>query len=98
MLESNYQAGLIKRIKRMFKGCIVVKLDPNYIQGFPDLLVLYGRQWAVLEVKTSADAPFQPNQEYYLELLDEMSMSAVIYPENEKVVLDELRIAFSVGW
>jgi hypothetical protein len=98
MRERDYQAGLIKRIKRRFPGCVVVKNDPNYIQGFPDLLLLFGHQWAVLEVKPSIDAPYQPNQEYHLRLLGEMSIAAMICPENEEEVLDELQLTFTAGW
>ena len=43
MLESKFQANLKKKIKAMFKGCIILKVDPNDIQGIPDLLVLYKR-------------------------------------------------------
>ena len=88
--ESEYQAGLIKRIKEEFPGCIVVKNDPNYIQGFPDLTVLYKSNWALLEVKRGKASSRRPNQEYYVEKADAMSIGRFIYPENEKEVLDEL--------
>ena len=39
-LESKYQKELIRKLQDIFKGCIVVKNDPNYIQGIPDLLIL----------------------------------------------------------
>ena len=38
-LESGFQDGLIQRLKNMFPGCMVFKMDQ--IQGLPDLLVLY---------------------------------------------------------
>lgn len=95
MLESKYQAGLIIRIRKRFPGCVILKLDTSYMQGVPDLLVLYGKAWAVLEVKTSVDSPEQPNQRYYVQQMDEMSFGAFIYPENEEEVLDALQQAFS---
>lgn len=96
VLESKYQAELIKKLKRMFPGCIVLKNDPNYIQGFPDLTVMFERHWAVLEVKRSASAPLRPNQEHYVEQASRMSFGAVIYPENEQEVLSALsRVFFS---
>lgn len=33
MLESEFQNKLIQELKRMFKGCIVTKLDASHIQG-----------------------------------------------------------------
>lgn len=92
-LERDFQAKLIKELKVMFKGCIIVKNDPNYIQGIPDLLILYNDRWAALEVKKSATAHHQPNQEYYIDLMDQMSFAAFIYPENKEEILYELQQA-----
>ena len=90
-LERDFQAKLIKEIKQIFKGCIVMKNDSSYIQGIPDLLILYRDKWAALEVKKSATAHHQPTQEYYVELMDEMSYASFIYPENKEEVLYELQ-------
>lgn len=92
-LERDYQAKLIKKIKDQFPGCIVMKNDSSYIQGIPDLLVLYRDKWASLEVKRSATASHRPNQEYYVDLMDGMSFSRFISPENEKEVLHEMEQA-----
>ena len=94
MLESTFQSKLIKELKSMFPGCIVTKNDPNYIQGFPDLTVLYKNKWATLEVKRSSTANIQPNQRHYVEQMDEMSFARFICPENKEEVLHELQQAF----
>lgn len=93
-LESRYQAKLIRKLKDLFPGCMVFKMDPNYIQGIPDLLVLYEDQWAMLEVKRSEDEPRRPNQDYYVGKLNKMSFSSFIFPENEEEVLDDLELTF----
>ena len=90
-LERDFQARLIKELKQIFKGCIIMKNDSSYIQGIPDLLILYNDRWAALEVKKSATASHRPNQEYYVELMDEMSYASFIYPENKEEVLYELQ-------
>lgn len=97
MLESKYQAQLIRRLKRLLRGCIIIKNDTSYMQGLPDLLILYGDRWAMLEVKSDADAPEQPNQNYYIDLLDGMSFAAFIFPENEEDVLYELQHALGIN-
>lgn len=93
-LERDFQAKLIKELKEMFPGSMVLKNDSSYIQGIPDLLVLYKDRWATLECKKSSTSHKQPNQEYYVSRMDEMSFSRFISPENKMEVLDELRETF----
>lgn len=90
MLESKFQASLIKELKSKFPECIIMKQDANYIQGIPDLLILYKDKWAMLECKKSANASLQPNQKYYIDKTNEMSFSRIIYPENKEEVFSEL--------
>lgn len=94
MLESKFQADLKKELQTRFPGCIVTKLDSSYIQGIPDLLVLYKDKWATLECKKSANTKKQPNQPYYVDKMNEMSFSRFIYPENKEEVLNELQQTF----
>jgi hypothetical protein len=49
----------------------------------------------MLEVKDSAKAKEQPNQDYYLKRFGDMSFAAKIFPENEEEVLTALQKAFS---
>lgn len=97
MLESAYQARLVKRLESIFNGCVIMKNDANYRQGFPDLLILFNDAWATLEVKGAENAPFRPNQEYWIDRLRSMSFSAAIYPENEHEVLTALKEFFGAA-
>lgn len=94
MHERDFQSKLIREIKERFPGCIVLKNDPNYIQGTPDLTILYKGKWATLECKKTSESPKQPNQEYYVSLMDAMSFSRFIFPENKEEVLNDLQLAF----
>ena len=93
-LERDFQASLIRELKDTFKGCIVLKLDSSYMQGIPDLLILYKDKWATLECKQSATARRRPNQTYYVNKMDEMSFSRFICPENKEEVIHDLQQAF----
>lgn len=93
-LESGFQDRLMQDLKERFPGCMTFKMD--HPQGIPDVLVLYKDRWATLECKKSANAKKQPNQDYYVGKMDEMSFSRFIYPENKEEVLDELQQAFNV--
>ena len=91
-LESGFQDRLRDELRERFPGCMIFKMDQQ--QGVPDLLVLYKNMWASLECKKSANASKQPNQEYYVGRMNEMSFSRFIYPENKEEVLNELCQAF----
>ena len=95
MVERDFQAKLIKEIKDIFDGCIVMKNDSSYIQGIPDLLVLYKNRWASLEVKKNARASRRPNQEYYVERMNNMSFSRFVCPENKDEVMHDLHLYFT---
>lgn len=94
MKENVYQAGLIKRLESIFPGCFILKNDPGYRQGVPDILVLYRDKWALLECKRSKTSSHRPNQEYYIDILNNMSFASFISPDNEEEVLDGLRTIF----
>jgi hypothetical protein len=94
MLENKFQANLIKELKKRFEGCIIMKNDSSYMQGVPDLLILYKDKWATLECKKNARASKQPNQEYYVGRMNEMSFSRFIFPENKEEVLSDLQKTF----
>lgn len=91
MRESQFQARLIKKLNKMLPGIIILKNDPNYIQGIPDLILLYKDRWAALEVKRGAIASVRPNQAHYVRTLHAMSYAAFIYPENESEILSEVQ-------
>ena len=90
MLENRFKTKLVNELEKLFPGCIILHMDPNEVQGISDLLILYGNKWAALEGKKSANASHRPNQDYYVELLDNWSFARFIFPENKDEVLDEL--------
>ena len=92
--ESKFQKGLIDDLKNRFPGCMVLKNDANYIQGIPDLMVLYKDHWAALECKKAENVIHQPNQDYYVERMAEMSFARFVYPGNKEDVLNELQRSF----
>lgn len=93
--ESKFQSKLIKTIKDRFPGSMVLKNDAGYIQGIPDLLVLYNDKWAALECKVSEKASHQPNQDYYISKMNDMSYAAFVNPSNEEDVLNGMERSFS---
>ena len=95
VLERDYQSRLIKKLRRLFPDAIILKNDSSYQQGIPDLSIFHGDRWAMLEVKPKRPRPgtddFEPNQEWFIDILDRMSFCACIYPLNEREVLRDLQ-------
>ena len=95
MLESKFQRELVEELRELFPDALIFKNESK--QGLPDLTILEGKNWALLECKKSENAEHQPNQDYYVEKANEMSFSRFIYPENKQEVLNELQQAFRTG-
>lgn len=92
--ESRFQRRLIQDLRRMFPDCIILKNDPTYLQGVPDLLILWKNRWAALECKQNQFAVRGVNQVHYVSVMDKMSFASFIYPENRDRVLHALQYAF----
>ena len=96
MREAQYQAKLINKLRVILPNCVILKNDPSYLQGVPDLLILFHDRWAMLEVKMDGNTNYEPNQEYYIGLLDDMSFASFINPQTEEDVLYELQCSFGI--
>jgi len=94
-LESVVQKRVIREINAMYPNAFVIKTDPTYINSFPDLLVLEGTNWASLETKREPNSPRQPNQDYYIRMLNHMSFASFIDATNYKEVLHAMARSFS---
>lgn len=96
MNETQYRMRLIRLLRDNFPGCIILKNDPSYMQGVPDIIILFGDRWAMLEIKRAEEANIQPNQVHYINLLNDMSYASFINPQNEEEVLYDLQLAFGL--
>lgn len=94
-LERDFQPRVIKAIQARIPDCIILKNDANYMQGIPDLIILLGPQYAMLETKRVTGSRRQPNQPYYVEKFDEWSFADFINQDNFDEVLNDLFIFFN---
>lgn len=94
MRENEYQAQVIKKLQTSFPEALIVKNDPNYLQGILDLTIMVRNKYAMLEVKASEKSRERPNQRYYFDLINSRGGHAFfIYPENEEEVFNALQQA-----
>ena len=89
--ESRFQRQLVLEIQKQYPGAIVLKNDPNYKQGIPDWLILFNDRWAAFEAKADESSPHRPNQDHYIQVMDDMSFASFVYPQNKEWFLDELQ-------
>lgn len=92
--RTGFKSHLVRRLEDLFPDAVLLTGNSAYRQGIPDLLLLLPNYWAALEVKASATATKQPNQDYYIDLMDGMSFAAFIFPENEEEVIYALQRSF----
>ena len=92
--EGEYKAYLTKIIEtEILPGSKVIRLDPEYYQGIPDLIILNGNRWGMLEAKKSEKESHRPNQDFWVSVFNTMSFASFIYPEIESEVLYDLQQA-----
>lgn len=96
--RGGFQERLVREIEALYPDALILRNDPNHTQGIPDLLILRGDHWAALEVKAAMNSPRQPNQEWYVDRMNEMSFAAFICPENKETVIDALQQALGPVW
>jgi DNA-directed RNA polymerase specialized sigma54-like protein len=97
MSKDGFQAKLIRELRYRYPGCVILKNDANYLQGIPDILILWKDRWAALEVKEDASDNVEANQIYYVNLLNGMSFAAFIYPANRDEVIHDLQRALGAA-
>lgn len=97
--EGNFKTKLIEDIEKEFPDCIVTKLEADFKAGIPDILIVDGPRWATLEAKASKADVTKPRrnkdaQDYYVKVMNGMSYSSYVYPENKEEVLNDLKVHF----
>lgn len=95
LLEKDFRSSVLSELRKRFPGCYLLLCDPSHFQGLPDLLILHGNRWAMLEFKRSETSPHRPNQDWYITEFGKMSFASFIYPENREEVLNALAAALN---
>lgn len=91
--EGKFKKKVCSQLRKW--GCQVLQYSQNSttVKGFPDTLVLLPESLVIfIEFKKSKTAKFQPLQKEWNKKLNERGFFAyIMYPENEKEVMAEIR-------
>lgn len=91
--EGKFKKKVCSQLKKW--GCTVLQYEQNSttIKGFPDTIVLLPESLTIfIEFKKSKTAKFRPLQKEWIKKLNDRSYFAyVMYPENEKEIMAEIR-------
>jgi hypothetical protein len=82
--ESAFQARVIRKLKRMFPGCEILKNDSGYRQGILDITILWCDFLGDAGIQGPEKAKHQPNQDYFVKKFNEMGFAAFIWPEKRR--------------
>lgn len=92
--EGKLKQDFIRKLKKRVKLTAVLqyKQDATTVKAFPDTIILGPEAVTVyIEFKKSKRAKFQPGQkEWGKRLIERNFFYYLVFPENEKEVLDEL--------
>ena len=97
MTEAVYRTKLKDKLRTKLPGCFIIENDPRVNQGVPDLLILFKKRWGALELKASSKSRKRPNQQYYVDLFNDMSYASFIHPKNEEQVLHDLQLSLGAS-
>lgn len=90
VLERKFKKKVIEELHDIYPGAVLIGLDPEEIQGIPDLLFLYGPFWGTFETKRNLFSPVRPNQAFWVDKMNRMSYSSFLFPENKNDVFQDL--------
>lgn len=91
MLEKDFQAKVVKQLRKMGVKCFKQKMDATTSAGTPDYICLAGPVWFFLEFKKSKGAKKRPGQQENIDWATENSFGWFIYPENYDEVMAEIK-------
>lgn len=91
--EGKFKKKICQTLKKW--GCTVLQYTQNSttVKGFPDTIVLLPEGLTIfIEFKKNRTAKFQPLQKEWIKKLNDRNYFAyVLYPENEKEIMAEIR-------
>lgn len=93
-LESETERNFKQDMNRRLPGGWWVKGNSQMQQGIPDQTFYYGPRWAMFEFKRAENSDLQENQDWFIDMFNEMSYARFVSPENYNEVLDEVQEAF----
>lgn len=90
--EGKFKKKICGQLKKM--GCVVLQYTQGVgtVKGFPDTICIAEGITFFIEFKASKRAKFQPLQKEWIKKLNDNGHFAwVLYPENEKEVMEEIK-------
>ena len=90
--EGKFKKKVCSELRKL--GCTVLQYQQGVgtVKGFPDTIVIAEGITFFIEFKASKRAKFQPLQKEWIKKLNDNGHFAwVMYPENEKEVMDEIK-------
>lgn len=91
--EGKLKKRVCQTLRKWHCTVLQYKQDATTIKGFPDTIVLLPESVVIfIEFKRSKTAKFQPLQKQWNQkLLDRNYFAYIMYPENEKEIMAEIK-------
>lgn len=90
--EGEFKKRICKTLRKWGGIPLQYKQDSTTVKGFPDTICILEGITIFIEFKKSKTAKFQPLQKEWIKKLEDKGHFAfVMYPENEKEIMAEIR-------
>lgn len=90
--EGKFKKKVCAQLKKWGGIVLQYKQDSTTVKGFPDTICILEGITIFIEFKKSKTAKFQPLQKEWIKKLEDKGHFAfVMYPENEKEIMAEIR-------
>lgn len=90
--EGKFKKKVCTQLKKWGGIVLQYKQDSTTVKGFPDTICILEGITIFIEFKKSKTAKFQPLQKEWIKKLEDKGHFAfVMYPENEKEIMAEIR-------
>lgn len=90
--EGKFKKKVCTQLKKWGGIVLQYKQDSTTVKGFPDTICILEGITIFIEFKKSKTAKFQPLQKEWIKKLEDKGHFAfIMYPENEKEIMAEIR-------
>lgn len=90
-LEKDFQAKFLTKLRKLGCKCYKQQMNATTRAGTPDVIVLLGPVWIMLEFKKAKNSPKRPGQQRNIDWANEVSFGWFVDPSCADEVYEQIK-------